>query len=72
VDSLVELLSSTGLDSTEKINRTHVYRRVFMNMVKTYAEIYPPIPEGCLLDQADSPIEFDAYLNQAKAESFGT
>ena len=71
VDSFVELLSCAGIDHPEKINRTHVYRRVFMNMVKTYAEIYPPIPEGCLLDSADAPIEFEYYLNQAKAESFG-
>src|SRR5688572_18363905 len=40
VGSFVELLSCAGLDRPEKINRTHVYRRVFMNMVKTYAEIY--------------------------------
>jgi len=72
VASFVELLSCAGLSRPEEINRTHVYRRVFMNMVKTYAEIYPPIPEGCLLDNADAPIEFESYLNRASAESFGT
>lgn len=72
VDSFVELLSCAGLESSDKINRSHVYRRVFMNMVKTYEEIYPPVPEGSLLDQADAPIEFDHYLRQAKADSFGT
>jgi glutamate synthase domain-containing protein 2 len=72
VGSFVELLSCAGLDHPDKIDRTHVYRRVFMNMVKTYAEIYPPIPVGCLLDQADSPIEYDTYLSKADAEHFGT
>jgi glutamate synthase domain-containing protein 2 len=72
IDSFVELMSCTGLDRPENIDRTHVYRRVFMNMVKTYAEIYPPIPDGCLLDEADSPIEFDHYLKMASAENFGT
>jgi glutamate synthase domain-containing protein 2 len=72
VGSFVELLSCAGLDSHEQINRTHVYRRVFMNMVKTYAEIYPPIPDGCLLDEADAPIEYDAYLSRASADNFGT
>jgi glutamate synthase domain-containing protein 2 len=72
VESFVELLAAAGLDSPEKINRTHVYRRVFMNMVKTYAEIYPQIPDGCLLDSADAPIEYESYLNNAKAETFGT
>lgn len=72
VESFVELLAAAGLDSPEKINRSHVYRRVFMNMVKTYAEIYPQIPDGCLLDSADAPIEYESYLNNAKAETFGT
>ncbi len=70
VDSFVELLAAAGLDSPDKINRTHVYRRVFMNMVKTYEEIYPPVPEGCLLDGGDSPIEFDTYLSRASSMSF--
>lgn len=71
VGSFVELLSCAGLDHPDKINRTHVYRRVFMNMVKTYEEIYPPVPEGCLLEGGDSPFEYDTYLARANANSFG-
>jgi glutamate synthase domain-containing protein 2 len=70
VDSFVELLAAAGLDSPDKINRSHVYRRVFMNMVKTYEEIYPPVPEGCLLEGGDSPIEYDNYLSRASSMSF--
>ncbi len=70
VESFVELMAAGGIDHPDKINRTHVYRRVFMNMVKTYDEIYPEVPEGCLLDGGDSPIEFDTYLSRASATSF--
>ncbi len=70
VESFVELMGATGLDHTDKINRTHVYRRVFMNMVKTFEEIYPTIPDGCLLEGGDVPYDYESYMNRASAEVF--
>jgi glutamate synthase domain-containing protein 2 len=70
VESFVELIGAAGLDHPDKINRSHVYRRVFMNMVKTYDEIYPVIPEGSLLAGGDAPFDFEEYLNKASAEKF--
>jgi glutamate synthase domain-containing protein 2 len=70
VESFVELISSCGISHPEEINRSHVYRRVFMNMVKTYEEIYPTVPDGCLLNGADAPFEYEDYLKRASAERF--
>ncbi len=70
VESFVELISSCGIAHPEEINRSHVYRRVFMNMVKTYEEIYPTIPDGCLLNGADAPLDYEDYLKRASAERF--
>ncbi|MEQ9415037.1 MAG: FMN-binding glutamate synthase family protein, partial [Cyclobacteriaceae bacterium] len=70
VESFVELMGASGLNDSTKINRTHIYRRVFMNLVKTYAEIYPIIPDGCLLDGGDVPFDFDEYLKRSSPEAF--
>jgi glutamate synthase domain-containing protein 2 len=70
VESFVELISSCGISHPEEINRSHVYRRVFMNMVKTYEEIYPTVPDGCLLNGADAPFDYEDYLKRSSAEWF--
>ncbi|HRG08067.1 MAG TPA: hypothetical protein PLJ08_05780 [Cyclobacteriaceae bacterium] len=70
VESFVELMGAAGLDHPDQINRTHVYRRVFMNLVKTYEEIYPTLPDGCLLTDSDIPFDYDDYMKRASAESF--
>jgi hypothetical protein len=70
VESFVELIGAAGLDHPEKINRSHVYRRIFMNTVKTYDEIYLLIPEGCLLNGGDVPFGYEEYLKRASVERF--
>jgi glutamate synthase domain-containing protein 2 len=70
VESFVELIGAAGLDHPENINRSHVYRRIFMNTVKTYDEIYPLIPVGCLLNGGDVPFDYEEHLKKASVERF--
>ncbi len=70
VESFVELMGACGLANPAEIDRTHVYRRVFMNLVKTYEDIYPTIPTGCLLDGGDVPFDYESYLKRSSSEVF--
>jgi glutamate synthase domain-containing protein 2 len=70
VESFVELMGAAGISSPDKIDRTHVYRRVFMNLVKTYEEIYPTIPDGCLLEGGDIPFDFEQAMKHSSPEAF--
>lgn len=50
VESFVELIAAAGLDNPRKLNRHQIYRRIFMNEVKTFEEIYPSVAEGAMLN----------------------
>jgi glutamate synthase domain-containing protein 2 len=70
VESFVELLAATGLDHPDKINRTHVNKRIIMNTNQRYDEIFPYIPKGCLLDPDLIPESWQGDFSQADMHSF--
>lgn len=58
MDAFVELLASTGLSDMHKITRSHIYRRVSLNDMETYEEIFPSIEPGSLLDPDKIPEKY--------------
>jgi glutamate synthase domain-containing protein 2 len=49
IESAIELTAAAGLEDPHQITRGHISRRVFMNQVRSFEEIYPGIPTGSLL-----------------------
>lgn len=55
LSSFVELLAAAGINSHDELARTHINRRVTMNQVMTYREIYPGLKAGELLNHEPLP-----------------
>jgi glutamate synthase domain-containing protein 2 len=70
VESFLELMAGAGIDEASKISRRHINRRVFMNQIKRYDEIYPLIPIGSLLSDNNIPEEYQELLKMSSAETF--
>ncbi len=70
IKNFVELMAAAGIDDVNKINRTHIYRRVTMNTIKRYDEIFPYMTPGCLLKEDTCPEDWRRYMMEASAESF--
>lgn len=50
IKNFVELLGASGLDDIKNITRSHIYRRVSLNQMQTYEEIFPSIVVGSMLN----------------------
>jgi hypothetical protein len=69
IESFVELLAASGIDTPNKLNRHQISRRVFMNEVRTLEEIYPSIPVGSMLGES-IPERYKMSFASAAADSF--
>ncbi|TZF84714.1 FMN-binding glutamate synthase family protein [Pedobacter sp. BS3] len=69
VNSAVQLMGAAGIRSLDDLKRHFIYRRVGPGLVKTYAEIYPYIPVGSLL-QSPYPATFEYDMAVSTETSF--
>ena len=69
VESFVELMAASGIDSPTKLNRHQINRRIFMNKVKTLEEIYPSIRAGAMLT-TPVPGRYRKSFGSASSEKF--
>jgi len=50
IKTFVELLGAAGLENMNQITRSHIYRRISLNSMLTYEEIFPSIEEGSMIE----------------------
>jgi glutamate synthase domain-containing protein 2 len=55
IHNLLELLAAAGLEKLDDLRPGHIYQRVGGTVVMNYDQMYPPIPESCLLNEATVP-----------------
>jgi glutamate synthase domain-containing protein 2 len=69
VKSAVELLGAAGISEPSKIHRSFIYRRVSAGEIRTYAETYPYILRGSLLEPP-YPEQYQYDLSNCNEETF--
>lgn len=69
VESFVELMAASGISDPSRLNRHQISRRVFMNEVRTFEEIYPSVPAGAMLNGA-MPERYRKSYESANADEF--
>lgn len=67
VKSFVELMGAAGLGDPGQLTRSHIYRRVFMNEVRTFEDIFPSLEPGCLIT-GNVPEKYKQDMEAASAD----
>lgn len=66
-----ELLGACGLDETKNLTRSHIYRRISLNEMITYEELFPSIELGSMLEESGIPEKYKLDFANADMESWG-
>ncbi len=65
IHNLLELLAAAGVKRLDDLTPAHIHRRVGGTVVMNYDEMYPPIPDGCLLQASTVPDDWRPAWNKA-------
>ena len=69
VKSAVELMAAAGISDTKKLHRGLIYRRISAGQIQTYAETYPNILKGCLIEPP-YPEHYEFEMANCNEETF--
>jgi len=69
VASAIELLGAAGLRHPYQLTRAYINRRISSNVMQSYIETFPYIPEGSLL-QTPYPSRFELGMALSTSETF--
>ncbi len=70
IHNLVELLAAAGLETLEQLEPKHIHSRISGTNVKTYQQLYPCIPNGCLLSESGIPSNWQQDWAMANSGNF--
>ena len=64
VKTLVEMVAAAGLNSVDRIKRHHINRRIDLNDIVRYDQLFPPVEAGCLLEQQTIPDYYKMLMEE--------
>lgn len=70
IKNFIELLGASGLDDMKNITRSHIYRRVSLNEMLTYEEIFPSVKTGSMLS-GEIPAKYKLDFTMANKNQWG-
>ena len=70
VKNLVELAGAAGLNGIHELEPKHIHRRIRGTEVKSYAELYPTLIPGSLLNNNTTPMDWRFDMDLASASNW--
>lgn len=71
ISNFVELLGAAGLEHPGDLTREHIYRRISLNDMITYEELFPSIKLGIMLKESGIPEKYKLDFAYANKDSWG-